>query len=397
MASTHARARRLLAVLLIALALPATGQASGPSTAAKAAPRLNVIGYVMDGPALPQVSAGKLDAINFAFALVNPAGEVYLPGTTAQASLAGLTALREENPQLKVLVSIGGWGADHFSEAALTPASRARFTDSAVRLMLEHRLDGIDIDWEYPTLPGPGISHRPQDRENFSLMLEDVRAKLDALGREHGRHYLLTIAAADGEAARGLELARIAPMLDWINLMTYDFYGSLADTTGHHAALGRSALAPPGSRTTVQAVDEFLAAGVPPQKLNVGVAFYGREFAGVEPANNGVHQRYGRYVDALPWRDLRGMAGQVGYVRHWDADAQAPYLWNAATRHFITYDDPQSLAAKATFVRERGLGGMMYWEHRHDAGDELLDALRTGLDVPAGAAPAAATAVEASR
>ncbi|UNK58703.1 glycoside hydrolase family 18 protein [Pseudoxanthomonas daejeonensis] len=356
--------------------------------------RLKVIGYVMDGPALPQVSARKLDAINFAFALVDAHGEVYLPGDTTSRSLAGLTALRSGNPQLKVLVSIGGWGADHFSEAALTPASRGRFTDSAVRLMLEHRLDGIDIDWEYPTLPGPGISHRPQDRENFSLMLEDVRAKLDALGREQDRHYLLTIAAADGEAARGLELARIAPVLDWINLMTYDFHGSLSETTGHHAALDRSALAPPGSRTTIRAVDEFLAAGVPARKLNVGVAFYGHEFADVEPVHNGVHQRYGHYVDALPWRDLRGMPGRDGYVRHWDAQAQAPYLWNADTRHFITYDDPYSLAAKAEFVRERGLGGMMYWEHRHDAGDELLDALRAGLDAAAiatDATPAGAT------
>ena len=380
-------ARLLCAALAIAALLPFASPAA-PVPVGHA--RLGVIGYVMDGPALPPISAGKLDAINFAFALVNPAGEVYLPGTTAAASLAGLTALRQDNPDLKVLVSIGGWGADHFSEAALTAQSRARFTDSAVRLMREHRLDGIDIDWEYPTLPGPGISHRPEDRGNFSLMLEDVRAKLDELGRADGRHYLLTIAAADGEAARGLELARIVQVLDWINLMTYDFHGSLSDTTGHHTGLDRSALAPAGSRTTVQAVDEFLAAGVPAAKLNVGVAFYGREFAQVEPDNRGLYQRYGRFVDSLAWRELRGMPGRDGYVRYWDGQAQAPYLWNADTRHFVTYDDPQSLAAKATFVRERGLGGMMYWEHRHDIDDELLDALRDGLDAPAAAAAARA-------
>lgn len=151
-------ARLLCAALAIAALLPFASPAA-PVPVGHA--RLKVIGYVMDGPTLPPISAGKLDAINFAFALVNPTGEVYLPGTTAAASLAGLTALRQENPDLEVLVSIGGWGADHFSEAALTEQSRARFTDSAVRLMREHRLDGIDIDWEYPTLPGPGISHRP--------------------------------------------------------------------------------------------------------------------------------------------------------------------------------------------------------------------------------------------
>jgi chitinase len=369
----------LLLAVACAVAAPVASRDATP-------PRLKVIGYVMDGPTLPPISATKLDAINFAFALVNPRGEIYLPGTTATGALAGLTALRQDNPDLKVLASVGGWGGDHFSEAALSAQSRARFAGSAVRLVREHGLDGIDIDWEYPTLPGPGISHRPEDRENFSLMLEEVRAHLDALDRERGGHTLLTIAAADGEAARGLDLPRIVRVLDWINLMTYDFYGSLDDTTGHHAALDRSRLAPAGSRTTVQAVDEFLAAGVPPDKLNVGVAFYGREFADVEPTHNGVHQRYGRYVDALSWRELRGMAGRDGNTRHWDAQAQAPYLWNATTRHFITYDDPQSLAAKAAFVRARGLGGMMYWEHRHDAGDELLDALREGLDAPAPAA-----------
>lgn len=375
------RIRHLGARLLRALAMAACLLAAQAHAAASDAPaRLKVIGYVMDGPTLPPISARKLDAINFAFALVDPQGAVYLPGGTAPRSLAGLVALRRENPGLKVLLSIGGWGADHFSEAALTPQARARFADSAARLAREHDLDGIDIDWEYPTLPGPGISHRPEDRDNFSLLLETVRARLDELGRERGRHYLLTIAAADGEAARGLDLPRIVRVLDWINLMTYDFYGSLSPTTGHHAGLDRSAHAPAGSRTTVQAVDEFLAAGVPPRKLHVGVAFYGRMFAEVEPAHEGVNQRYGRYVDALPWRELRGLAGRDGYVRGWDAQAQAPYLWNAATRTFVTYDDPQSLAAKAAFVRARGLGGVMYWEHRQDADDELLDALRAGMD-----------------
>ncbi len=371
--------RRLLAMLSLALACATAAIAADTDAPA----RLKVIGYVMDGPQLPPISAPKLDAINFAFALVDPQGSVYLPRDTAARSLAGLTALRGDNPRLQVLASVGGWGADHFSEAALTAEARTRFADSIVRLVHEHDLDGIDIDWEYPTLPGPGISHRPEDRDNFSLMLEAVRARLDALGLEQERHYLLTIAAADGEAARGLDLARITPLLDWINLMTYDFHGD--GSTSHHTALDRSRLAPADARTTVRAVDEFLAAGVPPRKLNVGVAFYGREFEGVEPAHDGVHQRYARQLESLPWSKLRDLDGRDGYVRHWDAEAQAPYLWNPEVRRFVTYDDPQSLAAKAAFVRERGLGGIMYWEHRHDAGDELLDMLRTGLDAPAAA------------
>ena len=370
--------RGLALVLLLAAA-------TGPATAASStppAPRLKVIGYVMDGPQLPAISARKLDAINFAFALVDPHGVVYLPGDTAPGALAGLVELRQRNPDLKVLLAIGGWGAGNFSEAALTAQARARFAESAALLAREHQLDGIDIDWEYPTLPGPGISHRPEDRANFVLLLQAVRARLDALDRQRGGHTLLTIAAADGEAARGLDLVAITPLLDWINLMTYDFHASFGAVTGHHAGLDRSASAPEGSRNAVQAVDEFLAAGVPAAKINLGVAFYSRAFEGVAAIGHGLNQAYAEQGEAMAWRELRDLPGRDGWERHWDARAQAPWLWNPRYQRFIGYDDPQSLAAKAAFVRARGLGGMMYWEHRHDRDDELLDAMRGALDAP---------------
>ena len=360
-------------LILAALSFLPEGRAETP------AHRPIVIGYVMDGATLPPIDARKLDAINFAFAHVNPQHEIHLRGDTAASALARLSALKADNPDLKLLLSVGGWGSGNFSEAAANDAARAAFAESAARLTVQHRLDGIDIDWEYPTLPGPGISHGPADRDNFTLLLQAVRDRLDVLGKADGRHYLLTIAAADGEAARGLDLPRITPLLDWINLMTYDFFGSLTPTTGHHAALGKSASAPTDARTTRAAVEEFLAGGVPPAKLNVGAAFYGRKFVRVDRGNLGLHQAYGEHAAFLSWRDLQAdYIGRNGYVRHWDADAQAPWLWNDAEASFVTYEDPQALRAKAAFVRERGLGGVMYWEHRQDDGT-LLDALREGL------------------
>lgn len=357
---------------LIALSPFASGAGTPPH-------RPIVIGYVMDGASLPAIDARKLDAINFAFAHVDEAHRIFLRGETATPALAGLNALKADNPDLKLLLSVGGWGSGNFSEAAASDAARATFAESAARLVTQHRLDGIDIDWEYPTLPGPGISHSPADRDNFTRMLQAVRDRLDVLGKADGRHYLLTIAAADGEAARGLDVPRIVPLLDWINLMTYDFFGSLTPITGHHAALGKSASAPADARTTVAAVDEFLAGGVPPAKLNVGAAFYGRKFVRVQRANLGLHQAYGEHAAFLSWRDLQAdYIGRNGYVRHWDVDAQAAWLWNEAEASFVTYEDPQALHAKAAFVRERGLGGVMYWEHRQDDG-ALLDALREGL------------------
>lgn len=344
-------------------------------------PGYRVIGYVSDGDKLPPISASKLDVINFAFAHVNPQHEVFLPRETATRSLAGLTALRKDNPDLKIMLSVGGWGAGNFSEAAATEAARARFADTAVELVRRHDLDGVDIDWEYPGHPGPGISYSADDKANFPLMLEAVRARLDALGKtQDGRHYLLTIAAADGDAARGLDLPRISAILDWINLMTYDFYGSLKRTTGHHAGLRPSRTAEPGSRNTVQAVEEFLAGGVPPRKLHVGLAFYGRTFDEVTDGNNGLDRPFASGGGFISWREIaRSRLDKEGYVRHWDEDAQAAWLWNPQLRKMISYEDPQALRAKVAYVREKGLGGVMYWEQSNDPDEQLLDVAREAL------------------
>lgn len=346
-----------------------------------------VIGYVSDGEKLPPISARKLDVINFAFAHVNPQHEVFLPRETAARSLAGLTALRKDNPDLKIVLSVGGWGAGNFSEAAATEAARARFADTAVELVRRHDLDGVDIDWEYPGHPGPGISYSADDKANFPLMLEAVRTKLDALGKTQGdRYYLLTIAAADGDAARGLDIPRISAILDWINLMTYDFYGSLKRTTGHHAGLRPSRTAEPGSRNTVQAVEEFLAGGTPPRKLHVGLAFYGRTFDEVTDGNNGLDQPFASGGGFISWREIaRSRLNKEGYVRHWDDQAQAAWLWNPTLRKMISYEDPQALKAKVAYVREKRLGGVMYWEQSNDPDEQLLDVTREALftDTPA--------------
>lgn len=361
---------------------------AGPAPAAPAAtdcvvgassPR--IVGYVDANGSLPRISADKLDIVHYAFARVAPdlAVELHKPG--AADALAALVALRDDNPKLQVVLSIGGWGADHFSDAALTAESRARFAASAVDLVRRHDLDGVDIDWEYPAHPGPGIGFRPEDRQNFTALLRALREALDALDAERdGRRSLLAIAAADGEAARGLEIARIAPLLDYVNLMTYDFHGNLSASTGHQTGLFRSAQAPADSRTAAGAVDEFLRAGLPACKLHLGLAFYGRRFAEVEPAHHGLYQRFGSDGGYVSWRKIkRDLLGGDGWTRHWDRRARAAWLWNARERRMVSYDDPRALRAKARFVRQRGLGGVMYWEHGQDPDEELLDVVRRAL------------------
>jgi len=374
--SRHSFARWTWPLLLIA----GLAHAAPNGTAAPAS--LRIVGYVVDGPAAPAITPGKLDVVNFAFAQVDATHRVFLPGSTAPDNLRQLVALRARQPSLRIVLSIGGWGAGHFSEAAADKAARAKFVDSAVALLRQYDLDGLDIDWEYPTLPGPGISHQPADRHNFTLLLEALRQRLDAEAEARGaRPYLLTIAAAEGEFARGLELPRIARALDWINLMTYDFFGSLTPTTGHHAGLAPTPGAPAAARNAQVAVDEYRAAGVPASKIHLGVAFYGRRFGDVAPARDGLLQPFGSDGGFISWRDIaQTRLGKPGWTRNWDTDAQAATLWNADTRQFITYDDPQSLRAKIDYVRRKQLGGVMYWEYRQDRDEELLDVLVQGRD-----------------
>ncbi|WP_430389691.1 glycoside hydrolase family 18 protein [Dyella sp. 20L07] len=354
---------------------------NSPGWATEPAGQYRIVGYVAEASPLPHISANKLDVINYAFARLDAKSDVNLSGSAVEQTLSSLVALRKVNPALKVIISIGGWGADYFSDAALTDATRQHMADSVAALLEKHDVDGVDLDWEYPTLPGPGISHRAEDKRNFSLLLETLRARLDKLGAAHGgRHYLLTIAAADSEFVAGIELERVSRSLDWINLMTYDFHNSLTPTTGHHAGLHLSALAPADDRAGDKAVAQFLAAGVPANKLNLGVAFYGRAFTDVDPAHDGLQQKYAKYLSSPSWSELiADYIDKNGYVRHWDAQAQAPYLWNAATHTFITYEDPQSLRAKAAFIKAKGLGGAMYWEHSLDHNEALLDVLDQSL------------------
>ena len=349
---------------------------------ARVATEYGLIGYVAGCEKFPAIAAEKLTAINFSFAHIDASGRVVLDQAGSAEFLGKLRALKSRHPNLKILVSVGGWGADGFSDAAASATSRAAFAESAAQLLAQHDVDGVDLDWEYPGLPGPGIRYRDEDRGNFTLLLAAIRTRFDALARERKRHrpYFITAALADSEFVAHIELDRIHAYLDWINLMTYDFHNSLTKTTGHHAALVRSATSGADERSVERAVAQFLAAGVPARKLVVGVPFYGRAFAAVNPDNHGLDQPYGKYAGDYPWPKLvTDFIDRNGYVRYWDERAKVPYLWNERTRDFVSYEDPQSLALKAGFVKSRHLGGVMYWEQSQDPDGELLGVLAKNL------------------
>src|SRR5581483_1472083 len=280
---------RCLALLLIGSSFPATRLA----VAAAAPPPVRIVAYTTDWNSGEDPQLGKIDTLIFAFARVS--GDQAVLSSTAAEKLDRIVALEAAHPDLKVVISVGGWGAGGFSEMAATAGGRQAFADGAARMVTTHHADGIDIDWEYPGHHESGIRSSPQDRANFTLLMTALRGALDRAGASDGKHYTLSAAVADGPFVSGVDIAAVAPLVDWFNLMTYDFCNSMTPDTCHHTGLHPSALAPADARSTDRAVRQFLSAGAPARKLLIGVAMYGREFDQVDPAHDGLYQPYGHY------------------------------------------------------------------------------------------------------
>ena len=347
------------------------------------------------------IPADKITHINYAFANVSDAGECVLgdsfadtdkafPGDTwdqgaKRGNFHQLEILKQKHPRLQTLISVGGWTwSGKLSTVAATAASRAHFATSCVAFAKQYGFDGIDIDWEYPV--GGGLAtnaYSPADTQNYTLLLGEIRAQLDALG--DGKHHLLTIAAPAGPAIMDhLEMGAMARYLDWFNVMTYDFHGGFEPTTGFNAPL----FAPRGDTTKFdasEAVAGYMQAGVPAAKLTMGVPFYGRGWSGVGGASNG----YGLAATGVPtgsweagvfdYKDLaKNYVGKGDFTRYWDDTAKVPWLYSPSKQIMISYDDAQSIALKADYIKGQSLGGAMFWELAGDEG-ELLDALNAHL------------------
>lgn len=335
-----------------------------------------------------KIDASKLTHINYAFANIID-GEVMFGSERIdntemnEEDIKSLVALKEVNPDLKVLVSVGGWGwSGNFSDAALTDSSRNRFGASAARFVRDHGLDGIDLDWEYPNHPGAGNIYRPEDVQNFTLMLECVRKHIDSLAADQGRKekYLLTIATGASELyAANTELGKLQQYLDFINIMTYDFHHGASYQTGHHANLHLSSSDAPDGDATDRAVRIHIRDGVPPSKLNIGIPFYGRVWKGVEPVNNGLYRDARTTGAGMPLADVLKAIADSAFTRHYDSSAAAPFLWNERDSVFISWDDEVSIAAKMEFVKAEKLGGVMFWEYTEDINGMLLNSLTKGL------------------
>ena len=271
--------------------------------------------------------------INYAFGHVNDSFDGVRIDNPERLKM--IVGLKQQNPKLKVLLSIGGWGSGRFSEMAASKDNREKFANDCLRVVEEFGLDGIDIDWEYPTQSTANISASPDDTANFTLLMGDLRKAI-------GNDKLLTAATVCD--AQYIDFLSCIDYLDLVNVMAYD----MSEGEAHHSALYPSEIS--GECTSSQAVEAHLKAGVPKEKLVMGVPFYGkgnREDAGVKAF---------RETGVLP----------EGYERRWSEESQVPYIVNAKGEFVFGGEDVKSLTAKCQYILDHNLRGGMYWDYAND-------------------------------
>ena len=365
----------------------------------------------------PNPAAGVVDACHAASgAAAAPPDGALVFGDAARdgATLHALAALKQRNPRLRVFASVGGWNwSNQFSNLAATPSARATFAASAVALLRRYAIDGIDIDWEYPTAAGVPctagqVCERPDDKQNYVTLARELRAAFDTAGRTDGKHYAITIASGATDKfvkdpnGSSSWLARLADSLDWINLMAYDYHMPWDARNGHLAALGGDPKDPAyaSGYDDASAVQRYREAGVAMHQLVLGVPFYGYGWKGcpASAGGDGLYQQCGGAdnggIDgspSYPFGHLVGAGllqkgeggeydvGGQGYRRYWNRAARSPYLYNAATQVLISYEDQASLREKSRYLKAQGLRGAMFWELSGDSGHALGTVLATEL------------------
>jgi len=265
---------------------------------------------------------------------------------------------------VKVMVSIGGWsGSEDFPAIAADAVKRTSFVSSCMDLIREYDFDGVDIDWEYPGYAAHNGT--PQDKQNFTLLMQEIRDSLNILEIPLGKDLLLTAAfGATASTADNIEWENIAPIMDYINMMTYDFFGAYASISTHNSPLGPPSV---GDNSCIQNTVDMLinTYGVPKEKINAGIAFYGISVT----ACTDIYSSHSGSNDIITFPDDAGVPTYYNIVaklqefdRYWDSDALSPYLLGKTINTYVSYDDEQSIGEIAKYVVDKNIAGVIIWE-----------------------------------
>ena len=323
-----------------------------------------VLGYVIQDSVVTQEQANILTHIHVAFGKLTMEGDIVFD---YHPFVKQMEQVRSWNPDIKIILSVVPQEPDAFTVVSASKELRENVAKTCARLVSQDGFDGVDFDWEYPCVPSNGMNCTPDDRHNYTLLCEAAKRGMESVGGGS-----VSIAAgADLYYTDSIEPERMAEVLDYVCLMTYDLKCGFHALSGHHTAL-YSSTGDIFKNSCDQALRLFENAGFPKEKLLMGAAFYSRKWDDVPDRYHGFLQLaktgggYGPNYDKLEEEYIN----KNGYVRYWDDEAKAPFLFNGST--FISYDDAESLTHKCEYVKREGIGGIFYWCHSGDPKSVLL-------------------------
>lgn len=337
-------------------------------------PKIAIIGYYAgDAESVNAFPIEKLTHIIFSFCHLK-GNKISVDSYKDTLTIRRLVSLKQRNVALKVILSLGGWGGcEKCSNVFSTEEGRNEFAKSVKQINTYFKTDGIDLDWEYPAIEGfPGHIFRTEDKHNFTLLVEALRKQL---GPKHEISF-----AAGGFTkylAEAIEWDKVIPMTDKINLMTYDLVNGNSTITGHHTPLYST---PEQVESVDNAVKYLDSIGVPKNKIIIGAAMYARIFDTEQDANNGLYQK-GKFDKGISYSKLnKDSLQKAGFTSYWDDTAKAPYMYSAAKKQLITFDDEKSMTLKTKYVSDNHLGGIMFWQLGDDKPvNGLLNAIDKAL------------------
>lgn len=370
-----------------------------------------------------KVELEKITHVNYAFATIKDGVIDYFDKYAAtevthgeswdsqyKGNLGQFEKLKAEHPHLSVLVSIGGWSqSGNFHDVASTQVKRDRFSASVVQFIRTHKLDGADIDWEYPaSVRQPDLVDNANDqgtpnadaseKETFTLLLKSLREHLATASEQDSKYYQLSAAVSAGFVnIENTEPTLYSQYLDFVNIMTYDMHGAWDNSTNHQSALYQNPTAPDDLNINT-VIAKFQSYGISSKKLIIGTPFYSRGWKNVETdgtdtnlpslfatASGGADGTWDGGVagGVNPYYHVLDMENDPAFTKYYDEDAEAPYLYSASKQELYTYEDKRSLQAKIDFVKAKALGGMIIWELSSDAApshqENLLNVIYNGF------------------
>ena len=331
--------------------------------------KIRILSYY-SGPAeaLDNYDVNQMSHIIFCFGRLN-GNRFSIRSARDTAVIEKMVSLKSKNPDLKVLLSLGGWGGcKTCSDVFATKEGRKEFTQSVKEFYDYFKVDGLDLDWEYPGIRGfQGHKFAPEDKKNFTKLVNELRK----LGYE--KELSFAAGASQNFLDSAIQWKQVMKKMDYVNLMTYDMSGPGSKTAMHHTGLYST---PEQPRSADWMVKSLIKMGIPSEKIIVGGAFYGKIFENVESTNNGLGQP-AKFKTTVGYKNMPvTFPADSGWVYHWDEAANAPFLYNAEKRQFFTYDDKHSVEMKTRYVIDNKLGGIMYWHLGQDTfTDGLMDAI----------------------